>query len=127
MTRIKVDTWEPAAALADLGAWDDAITALDTALADAARARLAAQDAEQNMAIIEARTLLVTTGGNAETRKAALMLALAEDGAYQESARGARSARMALAGAERRAAGAKERGRLLRAALALAAGTPAEA
>ncbi len=118
--RIIVETWHHDTALADLDAWDDAITALDAALTDVAHARHAAQDAEGQMAVIEARTTLATNGANAETRKAAVALVLAGDGIYRQAATRAREARLRLTDAERRAIVAKERCRLLRVALALA-------
>jgi hypothetical protein len=68
---------------------------------------------------IEAGLMLTIEGSNAETRKARLTLALADDARY-EAARGqVAAARQALADADRRVLVTRERCRLLRATLAL--------
>jgi hypothetical protein len=104
---------------ADLDAWDDAIAALNTALVDTATARAVIEAGLLTMDRIEAGYVLTIDGGNAETRKARLTLALADD-ACHEAARGqVATARQALADADRRVLVTRERCRLLRAALAL--------
>src|SRR5439155_11953634 len=100
---------------------DDVIAVLDAALADQCAARVVIADAETELAIIEASHMLAVTGGNEASRKAALTLALRDDAAYQQLARTVRDARAAYHEAERRCVVAKERCRLLRAALALVA------
>jgi hypothetical protein len=97
--------------------YDTAISELDAALTDAMHARLALADAEADLSLIEARAILAASGGNAETRKATVTLALADDPAWQDRSRTARTARIGITDAERRATLAKERCRLLRAAL----------
>jgi hypothetical protein len=109
-------TRTPAELLAEL---DSIIRDLDAALADAAQARITLADTELEMAVIEASLVLDITGSNETQRKAALTLRLREDGPYQEMSRIARDARTAIWDAERRAEVAKQRCRMLRAALAL--------
>lgn len=109
---------------ADLAAYDAAITALDAAYADAARARADAEAAALSMERIEASHVLAIDGGNAETRRARLTLALADDGRHRDAHRRHQEARGRLADAERRLQVGRERCRLLRAALALAAERP---
>lgn len=106
-------------ARAELEAWEDAIRALDQGLVDIAAARAAIDAEELALERIEAATMLTIEGNNAETRKAKLTLALAEDPRYQARLDGLRAARERLADADRRVAVAKERCRLLRASLAL--------
>ena len=101
---------------------DTLITDLDAALAEQHAARLVIADAELEMALIEASLTLSTNGGNAETRKASVLLALKADPAYQAHAAAVRSARAGLFTAERKATITKERIRLVRAALALMTG-----
>ena len=103
----------------NLEAWQDAIAALDLALADAAAARAAIDAETLPLERIEASTVLTIEGGNAETRKARLTLALADDARYQTHLAALRAARERLLDAERRVAVAKERCRLLRASLAM--------
>ena len=100
-----------------LDTWDDAIGALDVALTDAAAARRDLADAQSEMDCLEAAVMLRIEGGNAEQRKARITLALAELPAYQGVAAEARNARVRLADAGQRATIAKERCRLVRAAL----------
>ena len=101
---------------------DAFIDELDAAHADASAARLVVSDAEAEMAIIEASLTLDIEGKNETERKARLVLALRDDGGYQELARTARHARATLLDAERRVAVVKQRIGLMRAALALVAG-----
>jgi hypothetical protein len=104
---------------AELEAWQDAITALDQGLADVMAARAAIDAETLALEQIEASTMLTIEGANAETRKAKLTLALANDPRYQARLGGLRAARERLGDADRRVAVAKERCRLLRASLAL--------
>jgi hypothetical protein len=106
-------------AAAELEAWEDAITALDQGLSDIAAARSVIEAETMALDQIEASTLLTIEGNNAETRKAKLTLALAEEPQYQARIAGQRAARERLADADRRVAVAKERCRLLRASLSL--------
>lgn len=106
-------------AAAELEAWQDAITALDQGLADVMAARAAIDAETLALEQIEAATMLTIEGNNAETRKAKLTLALAEDARYQVRLDGLRAARERLGDADRRVTIAKERCRLLRASLAL--------
>jgi hypothetical protein len=106
-------------AAAELEAWEDAITALDQGLSDIAAARSVIEAETMALDQIEASTLLTIEGNNAETRKAKLTLALAEEPQYQARIAGLRAARERLADADRRVAVAKERCRLLRASLSL--------
>ncbi len=112
----------PLLAQAELESWDDAIAALDAALADAAAARRELADAERKTDLLEARALLSVNGGNAETRKAALGVQLAESPAYQCLISEARMARERLADAERRATILRQRCRLHQSAVAVAIG-----
>ena len=106
-------------AAAELEAWQDSIAALDQGLADMMAARSAIDAETLALEQIEASTMLTIEGNNAETRKAKLTLALAEDHRYQARLAGLRAARERLGDADRRVAVAKERCRLLRASLAL--------
>ena len=102
-----------------LETWSEAITALDAAIGDAAAARAAIELETTAMERIEATTMLTIEGGNAETRKARLTLALADDPRYQAHVRALAAARERLADADRRATINRERCRLLRATLAM--------
>jgi hypothetical protein len=104
-------------ARAELQAWEAAIIDLDQALADVAAAR-ALIDAESTLLDrLEASKVLSIEGPNAEARKARLTLELADDARYQAHLDSIRQARERLADADRRVAVARERCRLLRAAL----------
>src|SRR3712207_1618412 len=106
-------------ARAELHAWESAIADLDQALTELAGAR-AMIDAESAMLDrLEAGKVLSIEGPNAEARKARLTLELADDARYQSHLLSLRQARERLADADRRVAVAKERCRLLRAALAV--------
>ena len=96
---------------------------MDAALADAASARRELADAEREADLLEARALLSITGANAETRKAALAVALSESITYQDITAEVRALRERLTDAERRAEIARQRVRLHRAAVAVALGT----
>jgi hypothetical protein len=104
-------------AQAELQAWEAAIIDLDRALVDttAARAQIEAESAFLDR--IEAGKVLSIEGPNAEARKARLTLELADDARYQAGLDSLRQARERLADADRRVAVARERCRLLRAAL----------
>jgi hypothetical protein len=112
----------PVLGIADLDAWDDAIRDLDAALRDATHARRQIDAAARRMALAEAAVTLAVEGKNAETRKAALALALDDDPDYRDARADHDDAVDGLRHAERRVTTLKERCRLLRAALALAAG-----
>ncbi len=99
---------------ADLDAWDDAISALDAALCDASAARLTIDTEAEALERLEAAHVLAIDGGNAETRKARLTLALADDPDFQRHAQALREARHRLMNAERATTVARERCRLLR-------------
>jgi hypothetical protein len=106
-------------AQAELQAWEAAIVDLDRALVDitAARAQI---DAESTLLErIEAGKVLSIEGPNAEARKARLTLELVDDRRYQAGIDSLRQARERLADADRRVAVARERCRLLRAALSV--------
>lgn len=106
-------------AQAELQAWEAAIVDLDRALVDMTGAR-AQIDAESTLLDrIEAGKVLQIEGPNAEARKAKLTLELADDVRYQAGLDSLRQARERLADADRRVAVARERCRLLRAALAV--------
>ena len=109
------------AALADLDAYDTAISELDTALTDAARERGVIQEMGTEMALIEAHVSLSVEGKNEAERKARLTVHLARDKRYQDELGAARMWRTMKAESEHRAAVARERCRLIRAALALVA------
>ncbi len=102
---------------AELEAWQTAIGDLDRALVDLTAARTEIEAHSNLLDRIEASKVLTIEGGNAETRKARLTLELADDARYQSHLNGLRIARERLADADRRVAVAKERCRLLRAAL----------
>lgn len=102
-----------------LDAYDDAISAMNTAYADAAAARAALDEEALPMERIEARLMVSIEGGNAETRKARLTLALAEDSRFQAHLVAHRSARERLADAERRISVQRERCRLFRSMIGL--------
>lgn len=106
-------------ARAELHAWDEAIRDLDQALADLAGARALIDAQSTLLDRLEASKVLSIEGPNAEARKARLTLELADDARYQSHLTGLRQARERLADADRRVAVAKERCRLLRAALAV--------
>ena len=106
---------------ADVAAWTEEITALDAALLDAATARATIDAESLTLERLEASAVLGIEGGNAETRKARLTLALADDARYQHHAQRLQDARQRHLDAERRVQVSKERCRLLRATLALAA------
>jgi len=110
-----------AAALDELDTWDDELTALNLALVDAAFARDRLAEATRQMDLEEARIILGAVGGNAETRKAAVTLALAEAcPVYADLLGQQREQRLKLADAERRAELSRQRCRLLREAVRLA-------
>ena len=75
------------------------------------------------MDLMEARALLSVTGANAETRKAALAVALSESITYQDITAEIRARRERLADADRRATILRERCRLHRAAVVVTLGT----
>jgi len=106
--------------MADLDLWDDAINALDGALSAAAEARGEISRVSDEQELIQARAVLDTTGSNAEARKAATTLALADDPTYQGLVSVNRAARARLAEAERPIVILKERCRLLRSSAAFA-------
>jgi len=108
----------PSTHLAELAAWNDAIAALDTAVADAAAARAAIARLAEEIDLTESRATLAATGNNAEARKVAVTLALAEDAGYQTFLARSREGRQRLAEAERRVIVLKERCRLFRSAMA---------
>ena len=112
----------PDATLGDLDTYDSAITELDAALSDAARERLIIHETGAELALLEAHASLTVEGRNEAERKARLTLALHDSSAYEQARVRDRDARFRLADAERRATVARERCRLLRSALALAAG-----
>ena len=105
----------------DLQAWSDTIAALDGALREAAAARLRIESLHRQLECIEASTLLGIEGANAETRKARLTLALADDTRHRVTVGAIDAERVRLVDAERRITTAKERCRLLRASCALRA------
>jgi hypothetical protein len=111
-----VEGWDPRT---ELHAWD-AITTLDAALEEATIARLHVEQLTDTLERLEASVVLSIEGGNAETRRARLTLALADDARYQTEQERLRYARRRLLEAERQATVVKERCRLLRASLALA-------
>ena len=114
-----IPTVEQADPRTELDAWDDAITDLDTALAEAAAARLALDQLHRTLERIEASAVLSIEGGNAETRKARLTLALAGDARHQQTVSSIEAERCRLLDAERRLQVSKERCRLLRASVSL--------
>jgi hypothetical protein len=117
--RMPVVTIETYNRQAEIDLWDDAIATLDQALADAASSRVAIESEQQTIERLEAGHVLTIEGGNAETRKARLTLALADDGRYQVHHQRLWEARQRLMDAERRVMVAKERCRLLRTSLLL--------
>ena len=106
-------------ARAELEAWQGAIADLDAALVDLTAARTEIEAQSNLLDRIEAGRVLSIEGPNAEARKARLTLELADDARYQAHLRALREARERLADADRRVAVARERCRLLRAALTL--------
>ena len=120
-TASSIPTIEPADVRGDLDAWDDTIIALDCAMREAAAAR---RDIEEQTAIlerIEASKVLEIAAPNEAARRARLTLELADDARYRVHLDTVRVARSHLADAEARIAVARERCRLYRAALTLAA------
>ena len=109
---------EHADRLAELDAWDDALHDLDVALAEAAAARLSLDQLHRTLERIEASAVLSIEGGNAETRKARLVLTLADDARHEQTVKAIDQERARLFDAERRVTLAKERCRLIRAAIA---------
>ena len=105
---------------AELDAWDACIAELDRALRDAAEARLDLDALAVTLDRLEAGHALSIEGGNAESRKARLTLAMADDGRYERARLAQQDARRCLLDAERRAELARQRCRLLRAALSIA-------
>jgi hypothetical protein len=106
-------------ASAELDAWGTAIADLDAAMADLAGARAEIEALSNVLDRMEASKVLSIEGPNAEARKARLTLELADDGRYQSALADLRRARERVADADRRVAVARERCRLLRAALML--------
>jgi hypothetical protein len=106
-------------ASAELDAWGTAIADLDAAMADLAGARTEIEALSNVLDRMEASKVLSIEGPNAEARKARLTLELADDGRYQSALADLRRARERVADADRRVAVARERCRLLRAALML--------
>ena len=86
----------------DLDAWTEQIAALDAALTDAAAARATIDAETVTLERLEAGIMLGIEGGNAETRKARLTLALADDAGYETCRQRLAEARQALWDAERR-------------------------
>ena len=103
---------------AEFDAWDDAIGALDQALRDQHRARVAIEEVQTAVERLEASHVLRIEGPNAEASRARMTLELADDDRYTGHLRALREARERLWDAERRVALAKERCRLIRAAIA---------
>ena len=104
----------------DLDSWDQSIDALNLALTDAAVARDKISELTRLLDVEEARALLGASGGNAETRKAAVLLALNEAcPVYENLQAELRERRLRLADAERRVIVAKQQGRLLQTAIKL--------
>lgn len=108
---------QPPTAHHNIEAWEEAIAVLDAAIADMSRARAEIDSEGDTLDRIEASTVLTIEGSNAEIRKARLTLALADDARYQAHLQLQRAARERLADAERRMVVARERCRLLRAAM----------
>ena len=109
---------------AELDLYDDMIAALDCAYRDADAARRELDAARRDMDVAEARRLLAGVDGKNEAeRKAYLLLALLDDAAYRDADQRAQDAAEVLRHAERQVRILTERCRLLRAALALYAGT----
>lgn len=106
-------------AQAELRAWEEAIVDLDRALIDTTAARVQIDAESTLLDRLEAGKVLSIEGPNAEARKARLTLELADDARYQAGLGSLRQARERLADADRRVAVARERCRLLRAALAV--------
>ena len=111
---------------AELDTWDDAIAQLDQALGDMAEARQTIETESTTLERLEAGDVLRIEGGNAETRKARLTLALADNARYETCRRRHTEARQALWDAERRLAVTREHCRLVRASVALAVGGEVE-
>ena len=103
---------------AEFDGWDDAIVALDQALQDQHRARVAIEEEQTAVERLEASHVLRIEGPNAEARRARLTLELADDDRYTGHLRALREARERLWDAERRVVLARERCRLIRAAIA---------
>lgn len=112
---------EPRDPRTDLDAWDDLIVELDQALRDASAARLAIDQEETTLERIEAGHISTIEGGNAETRKARLTLALADDARYQSHLQSLTEARRKAFDADRRVTVTKERCRLMRTSLSVSA------
>ena len=113
----------PAATLAEaeLDGWDDAIVDLNLALTDAAVSRDKLGELSRLLELEEARETLGATGPNAEARRAAVLLTLHESvPAYQALLAQQREQRLRLADSERRSEIARQRCRLLHAAIRLA-------
>lgn len=120
LASIPVISVEPASGLATLDEYDSAIAALDAALRDAEAARRRLDRARREMDILEARHIVNgVTGRNDAERKARLLLALLDDDEYRDADERAREATEDQRVGERRVTVAKERCRLMRAALAV--------
>ena len=110
-----------ALAEAELDGWDDAIVDLNLALTDAAVSRDKLGELSRLLELEEARETLGATGPNAEARRAAVLLTLHESvPAYQALLAQQREQRLRLADSERRSEIARQRCRLLHAAIRLA-------
>lgn len=113
---------QPVCGVADLDRWEATIDQLDAALRDTATARATLDRLAVQMDRAEARHLLAVEGRNEAERKARLTLTLADDPAYERLREEREEARDHLALADRAVQVLRERCRLLRAALAIAAG-----
>jgi hypothetical protein len=96
----------------ELDGWDDALTALDLALLDAARHRATLALLEQDFSATEARMALDIEGRNEAERRARLTLALSQDAAAYALTRAMVDTRQQIHDADRRAEVARQRARL---------------
>ena len=118
-----IERYDPAG---ELDLWDEAIADLSLAMRDAAEARAQIDALTVQLDRLEAGAVLAVEGKNESERKARLTLALADDARYETCRQRLAEARQALWDAERRVAVTKERCRLLRLSVTLAAGREVE-
>lgn len=98
---------------------DGLIDQLAETLAEQDAARIVLVDTEAELAIREASAALNVLGGNAESRKAAVVFMLREDPAYQQLRTAAREARAAIHRCDGRYRVLREQIELVHATLAL--------
>ena len=98
---------------------DSVITSLGQALGECNTARRDLTVAEEALAVLEAEIILSVSGANAETRRAAVTIQMAQSPEYQLAQSQAREAQDRVREADREVTVLKEKARLIHAALRL--------